>query len=98
MSENPPTEAAYLLCVLIVGYVVLSFGPIPFSAAMIAIEMPVEMKPYSIVVASLLSRLNWRSFVIIGTVSTRPIKRPGPQGPGPSILRPCTRKCQNQSS
>ena len=55
-GDCPPTAALYFSCVEIEENVVLSLVPMPFTAVMIAIEMPAEIRPYSIAVAADSSR------------------------------------------
>ena len=45
------TSGRYLSCVEILPKLVFSLVPMPFTAAMIAMEMPAAIRPYSIAVA-----------------------------------------------
>ena len=51
-------DAAYFNCVDIELKVVLSFVPRPFTTAMMAMEMPAAIRPYSMAVAADSSRRN----------------------------------------
>jgi hypothetical protein len=55
-------RVAYFNCVEIEEKVVLSFAPTPFTAVMMAIEMPAAISPYSMAVAPDSSAKNWRNF------------------------------------
>ena len=58
-------EAPYFNCDEIDENVVLSFGPIPYTVAMIASAMPLAIRLYSMAVAPDSSAKNWRSFAIM---------------------------------
>jgi hypothetical protein len=55
--------AAYFNCDEIEEKVVLSFVPRPFTTAMMAMEIPTAIRPYSMAVAPDSSAKNWRNFV-----------------------------------
>jgi hypothetical protein len=56
-------DAAYFNCDEIDEKVVLSFVPRPFTTAMMAMEIPAAIRPYSMAVAPDSSAKNWRNFV-----------------------------------
>ncbi len=60
-----PVAAAYFNCVEIEENVVLSFVPMPFTAVMIAIEIPAATSPYSMAVAPELSFRKALNFAIM---------------------------------
>ena len=72
---KPRTEAAYFNCVEIDEKVVLSFGPMPFTVAIMASAMPLAIRLYSIAVAPDSSAKNWRSFANIEVGSAIRVKR-----------------------
>jgi hypothetical protein len=54
--------AAYFNCDEIEEKVVLSFGPMPLTVAMMASAMPPAIRLYSMAVAPDSSAVNWRNF------------------------------------
>ena len=66
VSTGGPLPKPYFNCVEILLNVAFSLVPIPFTAVMMAIEIPAATKPYSIAVAAEPSAANARNFASIG--------------------------------
>jgi hypothetical protein len=59
-GQSLKSRTAYFNELLIEENLVLSFAPIPFTAAIMASAMPAAMRPYSIAVAAVSSARNLR--------------------------------------